>query len=314
MRRWRWIIIRLMAELMCCQTMGMVSKIFPRICGKMLRSHMLCMISLGASMCLKSFPSYETDFSLDGGHTRTKGPGDSRQAEWGKLGPLIPALAKAYLWWQYPSDHHDDPPVKEMPSSTPNASLDFSISIVDLYSLKTSADILRSAESKSPSEALALSGYIWNSPINPSLAVSIRTLELYQRICLRKASFSVEAFAKVICDMYSVSSSSVFQCIIIWKIQQIPYRWWYRNLLSETFDIYLAILRVVDKEVRVALGHDTPNWQVLNACPSCTYEVWEVVPNLWITLIDMLQLEDEPPRTFKWIIPFDGNSSMKLMH
>jgi hypothetical protein len=33
-----------------------------------------------------------------------------------------------------------------------------------------------------------------------------------------------------------------------------------------------------------------------------------------MTLIDMLQLEDEPPRTFKRIIPFDGNSSMKLMH
>ena len=44
-----------------------------------------------------------------------------------------------------------------------------------------------------------------NKPLNPSLAISIRMLELYRRLRLQKPSFSVEVFAKVVCDLYSVS-------------------------------------------------------------------------------------------------------------
>lgn len=51
-----------------------------------------------------------------------------------------------------------------------------------------------------------MSGYLGNVPLNPSIAVSFKTLEMYRRIQLRKPSFSVEAFAKVTCDLYSVSS------------------------------------------------------------------------------------------------------------
>jgi hypothetical protein len=45
------------------------------------------------------------------------------------------------------------------------------------------------------------------------------------------------------------------------------------HVLGDTFDVYLALLRIVDKQVWEALGRDTPNWRVLNACPPCTYKV-----------------------------------------
>jgi len=55
--------------------------------------------------------------------------------------------------------------------------------------------------------------------------------------------------------------------------RKIPYRPKYRRLFSDAFDVYLEIIRVVDARVKAALGHDSPDWRVLNACPACSYEV-----------------------------------------
>ncbi|KAG1859487.1 hypothetical protein C8R48DRAFT_774823 [Suillus tomentosus] len=39
------------------------------------------------------------------------------------------------------------------------------------------------------------------------------------------------------------------------------------------FDIYIDILCVMNKEIDSVLGHDSINWQVLNACPCCHYKL-----------------------------------------
>lgn len=36
------------------------------------------------------------------------------------------------------------------------------------------------------------------------------------------------------------------------------------------------VLRVVDQRVAAALGRDSENWRVLNACPPCGYEVCHI--------------------------------------
>lgn len=77
----------------------------------------------------------------------------------------------------------------------------------------------------------------------------------------------------------------------------MPYHRRYRSLLGDAFDVYLAILRIVDKRVKHALKHDTPDWRVRNACPPCTY-----------------RLEGEPSRAFNRIVAFDGNNSMKRLY
>ena len=43
-----------------------------------------------------------------------------------------------------------------------------------------------------------------NNNNNSTVAVSIKTLELYRRLRRRKPGFSIEAFTKVICDIYMV--------------------------------------------------------------------------------------------------------------
>jgi hypothetical protein len=107
-------------------------------------------------------------------------------------------MAATYLKWKYPSPLASTTPLSEDPT------LNFDIDIVDVYSLDSMARIMRSSDSKSPLEALVLQGFLGNAPLNPSIAVSIKTLELYRRIRMRKSSFSVEAFAKVIYDLYAV--------------------------------------------------------------------------------------------------------------
>jgi hypothetical protein len=116
----------------------------------------------------------------------------------------LPEPTSAYLKWKYP-----------LPAASPNSpctldtpiNINFNINVVNIYSLDTQAYILHATDSRSLSEALVLQGFLGNAPLNLSIAVSIKTLELYWRIRLRKPLFSVEAFAKVICDLYSVMYS-----------------------------------------------------------------------------------------------------------
>ncbi|KAG2068473.1 hypothetical protein BDR04DRAFT_1129243 [Suillus decipiens] len=58
----------------------------------------------------------------------------------------------------------------------------------------------------------------------------------------------------------------------------------------------LSILCGVDRKINEALGHDAPNWHVLNACPPCAYE-----------------LGGEPTLTFGWMYVLDGGNSAKRM-
>ena len=53
----------------------------------------------------------------------------------------------------------------------------------------------------------------------------------------------------------------------------MPYHRRYRKALSDTFDIYLTILRRVDRDVNKLLRRDSHDWRVQNSCPACCYEV-----------------------------------------
>ena len=116
--------------------------------------------------------------------------------------------------WKYtaatshtPSPMATDPSVPTSPDAPPLNDFSFSIELLDIYTLETVVGVACSGEDL-PIEALVKNGYLANVPSRPTLAISFRTLELFRRIRLRKSSFSVEAFAKVICDLYSVSPRS----------------------------------------------------------------------------------------------------------
>ncbi|OCH84166.1 hypothetical protein OBBRIDRAFT_815570 [Obba rivulosa] len=138
---------------------------------------------------------------------------------------------------------------------------------VDIYTLNTTTHIHCNADSHSAVKAIVQHGYFATTPVKPSLTISFKTLELFRYLWLCKPSFSIKAYTKVICDFYA-----------------IPYQHMYWVSLSNTFNMYLSIHRVID-------GRRT-----LNACPACCYE-----------------LKDEPPLRFSHMVCIDGNNSLKRM-
>ncbi|KAH9850690.1 hypothetical protein C2E23DRAFT_734479 [Lenzites betulinus] len=200
---------------------------------------------------------------------------------------VMPRLVDAFVGWRYPSTPTKPPTAASQhdgiatPSyTTPNASPTFSfdIDVFDIFSTSPQASV-SSDSALSVAEALVANGYLGTTPVTPSLAISLQTLELLRRIRLFKASFSLEAFAKLVCYYYS-----------------IPYRRTVRNAISDAFDIYLAILRAVKKRVMGALGRDSPDWRARNGCPACCYK-----------------LEGEPVQVFSRLFCMDGNNSLKRM-
>lgn len=107
--------------------------------------------------------------------------------------PLIDEMADAYVKWKYAIG---------LPDSFCEE-YSFTIDIVDVHTLAREATISRGEETKA-AVALVYAGYLGTSPELPSLAVSLKTLELYYTLRLFKPSFSVEAFAKTACHLYSV--------------------------------------------------------------------------------------------------------------
>ena len=115
--------------------------------------------------------------------------------------PLLPELTDHYLSWKYPTSPPDDIPIQDPEDLN---TVTFEIELVDIHTVPQKITIQRAPGSLSPCCDLACHGYIRNAPNNPTIAVSIKTLELYRRLRRRKPRFSIEAFAKVVCDIYMV--------------------------------------------------------------------------------------------------------------
>jgi hypothetical protein len=156
-----------------------------------------------------------------------------------------------------------------------SAPLIWEFDVFDLFSLESQGRVVRQLDSVSPALDLMQNGYVAKTPGKPQVAVTVRTLELLYRLRNRKASFSIEAFAKVVCDYYSVYIPLIIQLYVINSCIKRPYRHYIRNIFADTFEVYLRILRLVDKRVHAVLGWDSPDWRPLNACRACCYKVWQ---------------------------------------
>jgi hypothetical protein len=94
------------------------------------------------------------------------------------------------------------------------------------------------------------------APYSPNVAITIRTLEIFRVTQLCCPRLGVQAFVRALCDIHGV-----------------PTRPYLGTLFSVAFDVYLAIRAEVDKRTQAALGRDTPNWRLKNACPCSTVPV-----------------------------------------
>ena len=125
--------------------------------------------------------------------------------------------------------------------------------------------------------AILRHGLIPCSPFTPTLAITIRVLELYRVSHLRCPHLAIQPFVKGLCDLHGVPSS--------------PYLF---QQFSICYDLYLRIREQVKIRVDEALARDSETWRLRNVCPACTY---------WLL--------DEEDLIFKMLVTMDGNDSLK---
>ncbi|KAH9939342.1 uncharacterized protein BXZ73DRAFT_43852 [Epithele typhae] len=204
----------------------------------------------------------------------------TQDENWQRVFPYVKA---AYLRWKYGVPRRQEErkraaPEEDTPSEEEAPPEQHTIVCVDLYSLRKNVTVEVSS-GQWTLEALALAGYLGNTPVGPLLAISFETLELFRCLKLVKASFSTEAFAKLICYKY-----------------YMVYRRHYRTALADAFDIYLEVLDDVDAEIQQRLGRGDPNWRPRFGCPPCGYK-----------------LEGEAPLRFERMGSMDANNSLKRL-
>lgn len=130
-------------------------------------------------------------------------------------------LTDTYLCWKVTcSDQPQPVPTNNCPS-IPSDSYSFTIAIVDVFTLQTSTFIHCDANSLSPAIDLIRAGFLSHVPVSPSVAISLRTLEHFRLLRLRKPSFSVEAYVKVICDSYKVLLLSTLRFVSLTGIRYL---------------------------------------------------------------------------------------------
>ncbi|KAH9929957.1 uncharacterized protein BXZ73DRAFT_47845 [Epithele typhae] len=204
----------------------------------------------------------------------------TREDNWKQVFPRVKA---AYLRWKYrvpgrQEERKRKAPEENTPSEEGAPSSEHTVVCVDLYSLRKEISVVVSSGQWTV-EALALAGYLGNTPVGPSIAISFETLELFRCLKLVKPSFSTEAFAKLVCYKY-----------------YMVYRRHYRTALADAFDIYLEVLDDVDAEIQELLGRGDPNWRPRFGCPPCGYK-----------------LEGEVPLRFDRTGSMDANNSLKRL-
>ncbi|KAE9389565.1 hypothetical protein BT96DRAFT_946740 [Gymnopus androsaceus JB14] len=121
------------------------------------------------------------------------------------------------------------------------------------------------------------SGFLpFNPLVNESL-VSLQMVELYHNLFMRCPRLGVQPFIRALCDLQGVHFKNNL------SVQ-----------FSSAYDLYIQLTEPVRQRVLDALGRNTPNWQMLNACPPCQYEV-----------------EGETPQPIQFMAAVDGNNSLK---
>ncbi|KAF8587113.1 hypothetical protein K439DRAFT_1614546 [Ramaria rubella] len=105
-------------------------------------------------------------------------------------------------------------------------------------------------------QTLVLHGLLGTAPVHPTLAIPISTLTLYRSCRLCCPQFSIQQWVKVLCDISNINYNHLLQ-----------------DNFSNVFDTYLDIIWREDHTIKVQLGHESPNWQILHACPPCQYKL-----------------------------------------
>lgn len=105
-------------------------------------------------------------------------------------------------------------------------------------------------------ESLIRCGLLGVSPVHPTVAISLDTLEFYHRLRRRHPQLGIQAICRALCDIHNIT-----------------YMHNYREQFSTAFDVYLSILRSIHEKSLQYLGRNLRNWRIQNACPCCHLKV-----------------------------------------
>ncbi|KAF7371284.1 hypothetical protein MSAN_00764300 [Mycena sanguinolenta] len=120
-------------------------------------------------------------------------------------------------------------------------------------------------------------GLLPTAPHLPSVAITMRMVEIFHATQLHCPRLGLQLFICALCDIHG-----------------LPPRAHLTAQFSVTFDLYLAICAEADWWVQAALGRDSPNWRLKNACPACLYK-----------------LESEKVIPLPFLVTMDSNNSLK---
>ncbi|KAG6835638.1 hypothetical protein H0H93_016291 [Arthromyces matolae] len=205
-----------------------------------------------------------------------------QQAFFRNWNAVLNDIVHAYLTWSADSrlpftTSSDD----NITSSDNEGTNSFTITVIDVHSLASTATIPRTSDDSSSIIDLARAGYIGNSPVEPSCAVSIRTLELFRALRLFRPSFSVEAFAKTLAHLYTASHLYLTS----YNTNQTNRSLINENIAPSSLTLSTLTLQSGGKLTNVLV----PSWEATHPTT----------------------LEGEPDLVFRRMLVMDGNNSLK---
>ncbi|KAG8703208.1 hypothetical protein FRC09_004300 [Ceratobasidium sp. 395] len=169
-----------------------------------------------------------------------------------------------------------------MPESTAASTSTSPVTPFSILCICLTEKFSRTFTPNTANEAVAVTlirhGFIPTTPTSPSCAIHVDVLR-YCAAFRRHGSVSLQAIATAICEVHNT-----------------VYARHSRTRLSAAFDVYQAIVRMVDSRIAKALRRDDPNWRMENACTACTYD-----------------LKDEPKLKYSKMFTCDGNNSLKRL-
>ncbi|KAJ7915783.1 hypothetical protein B0H13DRAFT_2231808 [Mycena leptocephala] len=199
---------------------------------------------------------------------------DRTQNRVNAFAPQMPSMVDAYMAWSLDTaeegmgklySHPDDAVVEQTQR----------VYVVDLFTAYY-ADVPIVSGDQYITSAYVRQGLMPVAPYTPTAVITLRTLEIFRAASLRCPRLTIHAFVRTVCDLHGTAPR--------------PYL---STQFRIAFDLYLAIRGIVDSRVQVALGRNTPNWRLKNACPACLYK-----------------LQGEVPIPLPFLCTFDGNNSL----
>ncbi|KAJ7692509.1 hypothetical protein B0H14DRAFT_3100781 [Mycena olivaceomarginata] len=124
-----------------------------------------------------------------------------------------------------------------------------------------------------------MEGLIPCAPFRPSVAITVKVLEVYRVAHARCPQLAIQSFVKTLCDLHGT-----------------PYLPYLRKQFAICYDLYLDLCRNSEKTVLKSLGRDSFLWRLKHACPACMYK-----------------LKGEAKLIYDILVAMDGNNSLKCV-